>query len=121
MLIVATAVFLYYTIWTLLMVWDSSSFLPVADPVAADTLPAIRRRGPPTPQPLPTPRVGYPHPGHPHTTWVCRCWFILVRGHDKEQQEEGIEGEAGEEGIDCWLGRHMGRFAIRSRFARLIH
>lgn len=103
MLIVATAVFVYYTVWTLLMV---SQFPALSHVHILISGAALRRRWPPTALALPTPRMGHPHPCYPHPHGHRSRRIFPVFRHDSKQQEEGIEGEAGAEGeviqISCF-------------------
>lgn len=110
MLIAATAIFIYYTVWTLFMVRNPKS--PSVPPYAQATQPivpnallamllvsslqielpstlltpnsALRRRRPHPPLPLPPPRLGHPYSGDPpHPRHHRRRQFPL-RGHDTE-------------------------------------
>lgn len=101
MLTVATVVFAYYTIWTLMMVCASFCSLLISRKHAKDVV-AIRRRRSSSPSALPTTRLGYPHPSHPHPAGLSSRRLVLVRGHDQEQQKEGAQSEAGEESL-IWL------------------
>jgi hypothetical protein len=84
MLIIASTVFAYYTVWTLLMVRtvlpplslslnknrpDSTTNQGNPNQAHQANTPssktALRRRLSPHPIPLPAPRLGHPHPGHP--------------------------------------------------------
>lgn len=101
MLLVASAVFLYYTIWTLFIVCSSSngsrSALSLESsilyPAPTNSVIAIRGRRPPTPRPFPPPRLGNPYPRDPHPCGHRRGRQFLERGHDQEREEEGCERE----------------------------
>jgi hypothetical protein len=99
MLIAATSIFVYYTVWTLFMVCAhplKTSVTISRAPIL--TVSAIRRRRPFPPQPLPATRLGHPHPCHPHHSRLHRCRQLPLRRHDQEQSQEGPQGPA-EEGI----------------------
>lgn len=92
MLLVASAVFLYYTIWTLFIVCSSPTNV-LFSLSTANSVTAIRGRRPPTPRPFPSPRLGdsYSCDSHPRGH---RCGRQLPeRGYDQEWEEEGCEGE----------------------------
>jgi hypothetical protein len=100
MLILASAVFAYYTVWTLLMVLNPSPTQPyptlTSPPIEAnETLPtALRRRLARDPIPLPAPRLGHPHPRHPAAARRRRGGQFPQRGHGAEQsQESGQSGQ----------------------------
>ena len=93
MLVAASVVFLYYTIWTLLMVIDSlPSSSGLLSQLTSVHVPALCRLRPPPPKLLPPACLGHPHPRHPRPPRLRRRWFIPVCGHDSQQQEEGREG-----------------------------
>jgi len=79
MLLVATAVFGYYTIWTLLMVRlrPAKSPQPRINPCAA-----LCGRGPCTPLSLPSAGVGHSHTRHTHPLWYRPGRFFSVACHD---------------------------------------
>ena len=84
-LIAATAVFLYYTIWTLFMVGHlHTRVLP-----SQLTLLALRGRRSPLAQLLSSTGMGNQDPRHPHAPWLGNCWIISRYGHDQKQQKEG--------------------------------
>lgn len=98
MLVAASVVFLYYSIWTLLMVRLLPALLHIltqkddlSDPPHAKT--ALRRLGSPPPELLPPACLGHPHTRHPYPPWMRRCRIFLERCHDQEQQEEGRKGK----------------------------
>ncbi|KAH8166152.1 hypothetical protein CIB48_g2084 [Xylaria polymorpha] len=72
MLVAATVVFLYYSIWTLAMVrtYDSplSPSLPRTPGATNQSPSALRRPRPSAPQLLPAARVGHPHTRDPDPT-----------------------------------------------------
>src|SRR6266480_2140573 len=92
MLIVATAVFVYYTIWTLLMVRLLIVLLGIEKRFLISHTALCRRRSSPT-FPLPATRMGNPYPSHPHPHGHSRRRVIPLVCHDSKQQKEGIEGE----------------------------
>jgi len=83
MLIVATTVFLYYTIWTLLMVWLPSLCSSLARWTNNDTI-AIRRPRPPSTRLLPASRLGDPHTCDFDTTGLGCCRVVFECGDDTE-------------------------------------
>jgi hypothetical protein len=98
MLVAASVVFLYYSIWTLLMVcmpcipfrlYSNALFL------------ALCRLGPSSPEHLPSSSLGYPHTCHTYSPGLSCCGILLERGHDPEQQKEGSQGKGRwkEEGV----------------------
>lgn len=108
MLVIASAVFLYYTIWTLLLVStalrttngpiqqqrSTRDMRPQIPKLTPSSQTALRRRLSPTPISLPTARLGYSRTGHsPPRRWRC-CWKLPGLGHDPQPAEEGIEGQA---------------------------
>lgn len=98
MLVAATVVFLYYSVWTLLMVrYPSASPSPPPSALTAVflPLPALCRLGPPPPKLLPPTRLGNPHPRHPHPRRFRRRRVVPQRRHDPQQQEEGRQGQGG--------------------------
>jgi hypothetical protein len=101
MLIIASTVFLYYTIWTLLIVGLilQSHYPPLLMPSIA-----IRRRLTSRPISLPTSRLGDPNTCDSATIRRCRCWELLERGDDTEQPQEGREGHTEEIEIELPLG-----------------
>jgi len=92
MLIAATTIFTYYTIWTLLMV---CAFRLYEFYVCLHYPSALCRRGPPSAESLPSSRLGHPHPRHSHSTGLNCGGLILGHGHDQKQQEEGGKGASG--------------------------
>lgn len=92
MLVAATTIFLYYTLWTLLMVryLTCSSVDLVTDPAAA-----IRGRRSSSSKPLPSTRLGHSNPSHPHSSRVGSGRNILGHGDDQEQQKEGCKSPSG--------------------------
>lgn len=99
MLLVASVVFLYYTIWTLFIVCSSRPCPTIHHPPLPRNTPltnsvtAIRRRRPPTPRSFSSPRLGDPYPRDSHPRGY-RCGRQLPeRCHDQEWEEEGGEGE----------------------------
>jgi len=91
MLVAATAVFVYYTVWTLLMVWNKSELRTTA----SHQYTAICRRLTPFTIPLLAPSLGYQTSRHLDPSWRRSGWQLLVACHDQEQQEEGIESTKG--------------------------
>ena len=112
MLVAASVVFLYYSIWTLLMVCRIPS--PVLLPETYAHCPALRRLGPSSPERLPSARLGYPYSRHPYPLGLSRCGIFLERCHDSKQQEESSKSEGGrkEEGLRPF---YRGRQHSRSR------
>ena len=94
MLVVATAVFVYYTIWTLLMV---CLLIREQKRLLICHAALCRRWSSPT-FPLPTTRMGNSYPSHPHTDGHRRRRVIPLVCHDSKQQKEGVEGEAATKG-----------------------
>jgi hypothetical protein len=99
MLVAATVVFLYYTIWTLIMVSESihcSVFCLLTTSISA-----FRRRWSSTPKLLSSTSLGYSNPRHPHPLGFGCCWFVLERCNDQKQSKEGGKGKIGwkKEGI----------------------
>ena len=90
MLVAASVVFLYYSIWTLLMVCKIPC--PVLLPETNAQYAALRRLGPSSPERLPSSSLGYSHPRHPYPLGLGRCGILLERGHDSKQQEESSKG-----------------------------
>lgn len=110
MLLLATAVFTYYSVWTLLMVSYSTYFSKEA---FSNPYLAIRRPRSINPASLPTSRVGHPHTSYHYSSRMCCRWNILECGDDQQQQEEGSQGEARsneEEGLS-WRQREIRRRA----------
>ena len=62
--------------------------------------PALCRRGPPAALALPAPRLGHPHPRHPHRPLFHRRRLLPVRRHDTEQSQKGPQGSAEEGFVD---------------------
>ena len=89
MLIVATTVFLYYTVWTLLMV---TTIYVIFGSVQL-TQPALRRPWPPLTRLVSSSSLGDPHTCHPDTARFCYCWILLERGDDQKQSQEDSQGE----------------------------
>lgn len=93
MLIIASTVFLYYTVWTLLMVnltcirTSDSCFFLTYDP-------ALRRRFASRPKPLSPARLGHSDPSHPPASRRRGGWQLPQYCHDSKQPQEGTEGEA---------------------------
>ncbi|KAJ5763459.1 hypothetical protein N7533_002140 [Penicillium manginii] len=73
MLLAATAIFLYYTAWTLLM--------PFVDP------------GHPLHDIFPSARLGHPNPCYPDSPGIGRGRYLHKYRHDQQQQEEGGQGQ----------------------------
>jgi hypothetical protein len=90
MLVAASVVFLYYSIWTLLMVYTIP--LPALLSETNAQCAALCRLGPSSPEHLPSSSLGYPHPRHPYPLGLSRCGILLERGHDSKQQEESSKG-----------------------------
>lgn len=91
MLGAATAVFLYYTVWTLLMVRqipDGHLSLPVTEVCTA-----IRRFGSPTSTDLPPTSLGHSHTCHLDPPWVGRRRLVSQHCHDSEQPKESRQGQ----------------------------
>lgn len=84
MLIIATTVFLYYTVWTLLMVRTRVS-LPNDNRLANVPLSlAFRRRLAPHPVPLPSSRLGHTDTSHPPSSRRRCCGQLPKHCHDQE-------------------------------------
>lgn len=106
MLVAATAIFVYYTVWTLFMVrtlcalqWECKQLLAEAKSASrANLRAALRRRGPRPALALPPPRLGHPHPCDPDRPLHHCCRQLPVCRYDTEQPQEGSQGPA-EEGI----------------------
>jgi hypothetical protein len=98
MLILASTVFAYYTVWTLLMVHGTLlSDNQTTHQLTLTT--ALRRRLALHPNPLPTPRLGHSHSRDPPAARRCRGRKFLERGNGAEQSQEsgeGCEGDAAE-------------------------
>lgn len=94
MLVVATAVFVYYTVWTLLMV----RYLARIQSAVSHTHLAIRRRLTSITISLPSSGLGHQDPRHLDPSWRSSRGELLIASDDQEQQEEGVEGEAGWKG-----------------------
>jgi hypothetical protein len=87
MLILASTVFAYYTVWTLLMV--NGTLLSSKETSRQLTLTtALRRRLALHPNPLPTPRLGHSHPCDPPIARRRRGWKFLERSNGAEQSQE---------------------------------
>lgn len=130
MLVASSVVFLYYTIWTLLMVsplcgpplpprpppsttpspirhrpTHPLSHLPSVQPPTnpyPPPKPALRRLRPPPPAILPPPRLGDPHPRDPSLARVRRGRLLPQRGDDPQQPQEG--GQGGQSGCGRGCG-----------------
>ena len=92
MLIAASIVFLYYTIWTLLMVqlFYSSSKLPLH----ANKCPsALCRLRPPAPKCLPPSRLGYSHSRHSNPPGFSHRRILLECGYDPKQSKTSSQGK----------------------------
>ena len=98
MLILATTVFIYYTIWTLLLVRGPSKLCLTyhhrLNPIAA-----LRGRFSPDSIPFPASSLGHSHPRHSGAIGLRRDWQFLERGHDPEQPPESSQGEREERPI----------------------
>lgn len=100
MLILASTVFAYYTVWTLLMVCPTpsmkrrqkSSLARNEERGTAETTAnsrttantsqkALRRRLPLYPKPIPSPCLGHPHPRHSSAARRRGRWKLLERRH----------------------------------------
>ena len=93
MLVAATAVFVYYTIWTLLMVHCTPSSASYRH--CLTLLTAFRRRLPSLTITLPSSSLGHPDTSHSHPSRWSGRGKLLIRRDDQKQQEEGIEGAKG--------------------------
>lgn len=96
MLILASTVFLYYTIWTLIMVG-----LPDPMNLEGATIlmrsPALRRRGQRIRAfTLPTTSMGHPNPSHSTSTRRSSRWQFPGHSDDTEQPKESSESSAEE-------------------------
>lgn len=91
MLVAASVVFLYYTIWTLLMVTPLHPSFPLSQ-LTRNQKQALRRLGPPAPKLLPAPRLGDPHPRDPAAVGLGRGRLLPQRRHDPQQPQEGGQG-----------------------------
>jgi len=90
MLLAATAIFLYYTAWTLLMVCIPEL---VTFQSLLTRMIAFRRPGPPSPRHLSSTCLGHSHPRYPGPPRL-RCGGHLHRHcDDQQQQEEGRQGQ----------------------------
>lgn len=96
MLIVATTVFLYYTIWTLLMVHYLSSPVSMLLRLLTFGSPALRRLVAPLSIALPPSCLGHPSPCHSHPGRRCCGWLFPVPHHDQEQPPKGSQSSKGE-------------------------
>ena len=98
MLVTASVVFLYYTIWTLLMV--RRHVLCDLDRMLTPYV-AICRRRPSSPERIPPSSLGHSNSRHPHPPGLSCCRFIPGHGYDSEQQKESSQSEGSweEEGI----------------------
>lgn len=96
MLLAATAIFLYYTAWTLLMVrsilfcFSRTYYIHSSNTVLVT---ALCGQYPSSPGPLPSSRVGHPYPRDLDVAWVRRGWHLHRHCHDQQQQEEGSQGK----------------------------
>lgn len=93
MLLVASVVFLYYTIWTLFIVCSSPSPPPPTTTTLTAYVTAIRRRRPSAPRSFSSARLGDSYPGDSHPRGHRGGRQLLERRHDQERAEEGGEGE----------------------------
>lgn len=104
MLIIASTVFLYYTIWTLLIVCHILQshilFLLIF-------CTAVRRRLASRPIPFPTARLGNPNTRHIVTGRRCGGWELLERRDDTEQSQEGCQSRTEKVEIDLSFGDMM--------------
>jgi len=102
MLVFASAVFAYYTVWTLLMVCKAPS---QSTTLSADMIRlALRRRTSLPPDPLPSPRLGHSHSGDSYTSGQCGGGQLLEHSHGAEQPKEsgkGCEGAAAEGAVSA--------------------
>lgn len=90
MLIVASLVFTYYTIWTLLMV--HCDLLQDLQALTTNTpTSALRRRLAPRTNPLPSPRLGHPNPRHHLASGRSRGRQFPQRGNGAEQSQKGSQ------------------------------
>ncbi|KAM3068786.1 Dolichol phosphate-mannose biosynthesis regulatory protein [Clarireedia jacksonii] len=93
MLVAASVVFLYYTIWTLLMV--RTGLTSSASNHEANILDlAICRLGSCPTEPVPSTSLGNQNSRYPHTIGLCCCGIVFERGNDSKQQEAGCEGQS---------------------------
>jgi len=90
MLVIATTVFSYYTLWTIFMVGLETP-CTTAD---TDLRTAIRRRRPPAPESLPSSCMGYQNSCNIDPAGLGCRWLVSRHGHDQEQQEEGSQGKS---------------------------
>jgi hypothetical protein len=97
MLVAASVVFLYYSIWTLLMVRVANGRNTVLRVMLTLAHAALRRLGPSTAKLLPPARLGCPYTCHPRPAGLCRCGYLPEHCHDPKQQEEGCQGQGGRE------------------------
>lgn len=92
MLLAATAIFLYYTAWTLLMVCISGTrYISIAS--NSSHMIALCRPGSPSPRPLSSACLGHSHPRHPGPPGVRRGGHFHRHCDDQQQQEEGRQGQ----------------------------
>lgn len=88
MLFVATTVFLYYTVWTLLMVRPHFYGLQLCSYIAA-----LCRSRSSFARSFSTSSLGHSHTRHPHPVRMYRCRNVYECGHDSKQPK--TSGESG--------------------------
>src|SRR3954465_15173024 len=100
MLVAASVVFLYYSIWTLLMVRTTSAISRLCQMLTSQST-ALRRLRSPSTEHLPSSSVGYPHPSYPYSLSLRGGRLVSQRGYDSKQQEESSQGKGSwkEEGV----------------------
>lgn len=81
MLVAASVVFLYYTIWTLLMVRGHIFSTDLCWKLTTGFL-ALRRFGSSSPKHLPSASLGYSHPRHSYSPGIGRSGLIFECGYD---------------------------------------
>jgi len=92
MLIVATTVFLYYTIWTLLMVHCLSSPRSTLLHLLISSLSALCGLVASLSIALPSSCLGNSSSCHPDPGWRRCCWLFPIPHHDQEQPSKGPQG-----------------------------
>lgn len=116
MLIVASLVFTYYTVWTLLMV--HCALLQDLQALTTNTPPpALRRRLAPRTNPLPSPRLGHPNPSHLLASGRSRGRQFPQRGNGAEQSQKGSQSGKGQaaEGAVVLGGRSNNCYTKKER------
>jgi hypothetical protein len=103
MLVAASVVFLYYTIWTLLMV-RIVFFSSASNHEANDMDLAICRLGSCPTESIPSASLGNQDSRYSHTVGFCCGGIVFKCGYDSKQQEAGCEGQSRheEEGLGGW-------------------